>query len=343
MRRLRGAAGEIRSKDMVHFGIIGTGIIAKKHIAAIGQAEHASAEAVCDVNINAANQFAREHGVKKVYADYQELLSDPAVEAVSICTPSGTHGEIVKAAARAGKHILCEKPIETTKAKIDDLIAVVESSGVKMQCVYQRRFLDGPQKAKELLASGRMGRLLMASAYLKYYRTPEYYRSAGWRATWEYDGGGCLMNQGVHGIDLLTWLTGGIKRVRAITDTRFHHIPVEDSAAVIAEYQGGAIGVIEGSTCAQPGGATRIELHCENGSICFCDNKPLRVTIRGETVEAASGTVGTADGHALLLEDLVRSIETGTPPAIGPREARKAIDAILAIYQASRENREILL
>lgn len=328
---------------MVHFGIIGTGIIAKKHIAAIGQVGHASAEAVCDVNIGAANQFAQEHDIKKVYGDYQDLLSDPSIEAVSICTPSGTHGEIVKAAARAGKHILCEKPIETTKEKIDDLIAVVENSGVKMQCVYQRRFLDGPQKAKELLDSGKMGRVLMASAYLKYYRTPEYYKSAGWRATWEYDGGGCLMNQGVHGIDLLTWLTGGIKRVRAITDTRFHSIPVEDSAAVIVEYHGGAIGVIEGSTCVQPGEATRIELHCENGSICFCDNKPLHVTIHGETMDIAPGTAGAADGHVLLLENLVHSIEANAMPAIGPREARKAIDAILAIYQASREAREILL
>lgn len=328
---------------MVRFGIIGAGVISKKHAEGIAKVPNAEIAAVCDIIQEKADAFAQKYNVKKVYTDYHQLLQDPDIDAVSICTPSGLHGEMVIAAARAGKHILCEKPIEITREKIDQMIAEVEKSNVKVGCVFQRRFQEWPKRAKAALESGEFGRVLMASAYLKYYRTPEYYKSAGWRATWEYDGGGCLMNQGVHGIDLLTWLTGGIKRVRAITDTRFHNIPVEDSAAVIAEYQGGAIGVIEGSTCVQPGEATRIELHCENGSICFCDNKPLRVTIHGETVDVASGTAGTSDGHALLLEDLVRSIESDTQPAIGPREARKAIDAILAIYQASREAREILL
>lgn len=340
---------------MVRFGIIGAGVISKKHAEGIEKVPNAEIAAVCDIIQEKADAFAQKYKVKKVYTDYRQLLQDPDIDAVSICTPSGLHGEMVIAAARAGKHVLCEKPIEITREKIDQMIAEVEKSDVKVGCVFQRRFQEWPKRTKAALESGEFGRVLMASAYLKYYRTPEYYKSAGWRATWEYDGGGCLMNQGVHGIDLISWLMGGMKRVTAITRTQLHDIPVEDAAVAVAEYNNGAIGVIEASTCVNPAQSTRFEIHCEKGSICFDDEGLIRWYLNGKEykdefqVEDISlapkddpGNI-SADGHCLLIADLAASIENDTQPAITPREGRKAVDAILAIYQSSAENREILL
>ena len=338
---------------MVNFAIIGTGVISAQHAMAIANTENATLVAVCDMNRERAAAFAAEHGVSKVYTDYHEALADPEIDAVSICTPSGTHGKICMDAAKAGKHILCEKPIETKADKIDALIEEVEKHGVKMECVYQRRYEETSVKVKKALESGEFGKVLMASAYLKYFRSADYYKSASWRATWEFDGGGCLMNQGIHGIDLISWLMGGVKKISAMTRTQLHNIEVEDAAAAVVEYNNGAIGVIEGSTCAQPAQNTRFEIHCEKGSICFGDKGIKSWYLNGEELAKPEENVqavanddpvkNLSDKHRALVEDLVRAIETDTEPAIGPREARHAVDTILAIYKSSREGVEVLL
>ena len=339
---------------MINFGIIGTGVIAKQHVLGVRANKNANLAAVCDIDGEVVNKFAAEYGVDKVYTDYHALLADPEIDAVCICTPSGMHGQMCIDAARAGKHILCEKPIEITTEKLDQLVEEVEKSGVKMVCVFQRRFAPIPVKVKAALDSGVFGKVLMASAYAKYYRTPEYYASAGWRATWELDGGGALMNQGVHGIDLISWLMGGVKKVSAITRTQFHNIPVEDAAMAAVEYNNGAIGVIEGSTCAKPAQTTRFEIYCENGSIIFDDKAIRSWFLNGEQMIEGTGIsakdVGNDDptrvldnAHGYLVRDLIEAIETNTMPSIGPREGRKAVDTILAIYKSSKEGKEILL
>lgn len=337
---------------MVNFAIIGTGVIAQQHVLGIRSTVSAELVAVCDMSQERASAFAAKHKIKKVYTDYHVLLSDPGVDAVCICTPSGTHGQICMDAARAGKHILCEKPIETKSDKLDDLIAEVEKHNVKMACVFQRRYEDIPKQVKAALDSGEFGKVLMASAYLKYYRSPDYYKSAGWRATWEFDGGGCLMNQGIHGIDLISWLMGGVKKVNAITKTQLHNIEVEDTAVAVVEYNNGAIGVIEGATCVQPAGQSRFEIHCENGSIVFSDAGILQWHLNGEDIPftVTETTIANDDptkvlqnNHGILVAELVHAIKTDAQPSIGPREARKAVDTILAIYRSSKEGKEILL
>ncbi len=340
---------------MVRFGIIGAGVISASHAQGITATPNAQIGAVCDIIEEKAVALAEKYGVDKIYTDYHELLKDPDIDAVSVCVPSGMHGEIVMAAARAGKHILCEKPVEITKEKIDEMIRVVESTNVKVQCVFQRRIRSTSQKVKAALDSGVFGKVLMASAYLKYYRTAEYYQSAGWRATWEYDGGGCLMNQGVHGIDLISWLMGGIKRVSAVTRTQIHDIPVEDAAVAVVEYENGAIGVIEGSTCVKPAQSTRFEISCENGSIIFDDGGIKQWYLNGEdvpvenlTTEAAVGvnddpTKVLTNDHGVLVGHLVKCIEEGTEPSIPLSDARRSVEAILAIYQSSREGRPVEL
>ena len=340
---------------MVNFAIIGTGFIAAQHANAIKENPNATLVAVCDMNKERAAAFAADEGIEKVFTDYNVLLQDPDIHAVSICTPSGTHGAISTAAANAGKHILCEKPIETKAEKINALIAAVEANNVKMECVYQRRYDPVCLKVKAALDSGIFGKVLMASAYLKYFRSVDYYKSSAWRATWEFDGGGCLMNQGIHGIDLISWLMGGVKKVNAITRTQLHSIEVEDAAVAAVEYSNGAIGIIEGSTCANPAQITRFEIYCEKGSIIFGDQGISQWYLDGqhisEEVTVASDVLGNDDpsagmannSHGPLVDELVDSILNDREPAHGPREARKAVDTILAIYQSSREGKEIVL
>lgn len=340
---------------MIRFAIIGTGNIADQHALGVIGCKKAELVAVCDMNQERAKAFADKYGITKIYADSNDLLADPDVDAVCICTPSGTHGVLSIAAAKAGKHILCEKPIEIKADKIDALVAEVEKNNVKMQCVYQSRFDPIALKAKAALDSGEFGKVLMASVYMKYYRSTDYYKSAGWRATWDYDGGGCLMNQGVHGIDLLCWFMGGVKKVNAITRTVLHNIEVEDAAVAAVEFENGAVGVIEGSTCVVPAQSRRFEIHCENGSMIFDETGIIKWYLNGEAyhfegMEAHDAGIVNDDPlknlsnkHGHLVDELVECIENDTEPSIGPREARKAVDTILAIYKSSREGKEVLV
>lgn len=341
-----------KSNKKIGFAIIGTGGIARQHALAIQENAFSEIVAVCNIHIKKAQDFGREFGVTKIYSDYRDVMNDSNVDAVAICTPSGLHGEICIAAAKAGKHILCEKPIEIKKEKLDALIKTVEDSHVKMECIYQTRFAPLSIKMKEALESGVFGKVLMASVYLKYYRTPEYYQSADWRATWEYDGGGCLMNQGIHGIDLINWLMGGVKRVSAFTKTQMHNIEVEDVAVAAVEFKNGALGVIEGSVCCKPAQNMRIEIYCENGSMCFHYPNLLKWNLNGEEKEYQINQEyisnddpmkNLCNQHGIQVDNLVKSILNDSKTTIEPREARKAVDIILAIYESSREKKEICL
>ena len=201
-----------------------------------------------------ADAYAAEHGVPHVYYDYHDVLADPAVDIVCVCVPSGTHGEVCKAAAEAGKAIVCEKPMEITPEKIADVIGVVERTHAKMQCIFQRRMMPVAIAVKQAVAEGRFGRICLAGADLKYYRDQAYYNSAGWRGTWEQDGGGALMNQGVHGIDLILWMLGDeVSTLYGRAETLARDIPVEDTAAAVLNMKHGGICVIQGCTTAYPG------------------------------------------------------------------------------------------
>lgn len=340
---------------MVRFGIVGAGVISDCHAEGITTTPGAELVAVCDIIREKAEALAKKYNARKIYTDYNEMLRDPEIDAVSVCVPSGTHGEVVIAAARAGKHVFCEKPIEVTEEKMDEMIRVVESTDVKVQCVFQLRIRKASQKVKAALDSGIFGKVLMASAYLKYYRSPEYYKSAGWRATWEYDGGGCLMNQGIHGVDLIAWLMGGIKKITAFTRTQLHDIAVEDAAVAAVEYANGAVGIIEGSTCCQPAQSPRFEIYCEKGSIIFDSETISQWYLNGENQSCGSEdtkasavanddpTKVLTNEHGILVKDLVDCIENDTAPSISLRDAKSSVDAILAIYRSSKEGKIIKL
>ncbi len=341
------------------FGILGCGVIAPTHREAIEACGEAYVAAVCDVEKAKAVAFAEASGNPRVYTDHEDLIRDPEVDAVCICTPSGIHGDGVIAAAEAGKHAFCEKPLDISSVRMGGMIEACRTAGVKLGCVFQSRTQPEMIRIREAVAGGRLGPMTLADAYLKSYRSQEYYRSAGWRGTWSLDGGGALMNQGVHGVDLVQWLMNDeVVRVFARSDHKVRDIEVEDTSVACVEYAGGAYGVIEGTTSCNPGEDRRIELHGKYGSILIRGNNITRWATTseedGRAVEidpgtseteaegvAADHTALTSTGHVWLIEDMVRAVKDDRDPFITGESARKAVDLILAIYASSRTGTDV--
>lgn len=337
----------------MRFGIIGCGVISATHGNAIAATPGATIAAACDILPAALSKFAATYSVPKTFSDYHEMLAQKDIDAICVCTPSGLHGEMAIAAAKAGKHLIVEKPIEITKAKLDALLLEIKKSGVKMASIFQRRMSPAAAQIKKAIEDGTFGRMVLADATMKYYRSPEYYKSADWRATWEMDGGGALMNQGVHGIDMVQWLMGGVKRVTARCATLARDIKVEDTAVAILEFKNGALGVLQGATTVHPAQETKIEVHGDKGSACLTENSITRWEIMGEKDKSAQFAAGlkaggSADptaisyaGHAAIVADLMGAVKENRDPFITGEAGRKAVDIILAIYESSKTGRPV--
>ena len=245
----------------VGFGIIGCGNIGPIHADAIAQVKGARLAAVSDVVEKSAQALAGKYGAE-AYTDYRKLLDRKDVDAVCLCVPSGMRVEIGSQCAAAGKHILAEKPIEITTQRIDKLIAAADKAKVKLGCVFQMRFAEGSGLIRRAIEEGRFGRLVLGDAYVKWYRSQEYYDKGAWRGTRKFDGGGAMINQAIHQIDLLVWFMGNPRTVKAETRLMAHErIEVEDLAVAMIEFESGALGVIEGSTAIWPGHPARVEVH----------------------------------------------------------------------------------
>ncbi|HWA87691.1 MAG TPA: Gfo/Idh/MocA family oxidoreductase, partial [Opitutus sp.] len=273
------------------------------------------------------------------------------VDVVCVATPSGRHRDIALPALRAGKHVLCEKPLEITTGRVDEVIAAAERAGRILAGVFQQRFGFGAQRLKQAVESGRFGKLALGSAYVKWWRDRDYYGGSGWKGTAALDGGGALMNQGIHAVDLLQWLAGMPTSVVAQTRTRVHAIETEDTAVALLDFAGGALGVIEAGTSCYPGSSLRIELTgergtavLENGSIIdwrFADERPEDAEVRApRAAETGSGAadpkaIGT-EGHRRVVADLVDAIREGRAPSVPGREARNAVAIIEAVYRSQR-------
>lgn len=336
----------------IRFAIIGAGVIGPMHAKVITDNPRAELVAVCDIIPERAKALGDKYGVP-YYEDYHEVLALADVDVVNICVPSGIHGEIAVAAAEAGKHVLCEKPLEITREKMDEMIAACDKAGVKLGCVFQRRAVALSQGVKRVIEEGHLGKLVLGDAYLKYYRDQKYYDSAGWRGTWELDGGGALMNQGVHGIDLIQWLMGDVESVYARAGALVRDIEVEDTAVISVRYKNGALGVIQGTTSVYPGYDTRFEIHGEKGSIIFGDQGIVSWEFldadvpRPQESESVGGSSDPASiaslGHYLIVDDMISAILENREPMINGREARRSVDLILAIYESARTNREVIV
>ena len=337
-----------KADDRIGWGIVGCGVIAPTHAGAIQDSGTARLVACCDIVPGKAKDFAGKYGAARAYDSMAAMLKDPDIQAVSICTPSGLHSQCCIAAAEAGKHILCEKPLDVTLEAIDLAIAACDAYGVKLSGVFQRRTYASSQKVREAVRTGKLGKLVIGDAYQKYFRSHEYYASGAWRATWDLDGGGALMNQGVHGIDLLLYLMGDVKRLSAYARRLVRNIEVEDTAVAILEFVNGAVGVIEGTTSVTPGYGCKLEISGDKGTIVLDESTISKWDIPGEESEAEAAPAGrgtaadptavTATGHTAHVRDLCGAIRENREPAIPGREARRAVEVIKAIYRSSRAN-----
>ncbi len=342
------------------FGIIGCGMIANFHAKAIAELRDAKLVACFDMFPAAADKLAAATGCQ-AYHDLVAMLADPKVEVVTICTPSGLHMEPAVASAQAGKHVIVEKPLEVTLSRCDRIIEACEKAGVKLATIFPSRFHESSQLMKQAVDKGRFGRLTMGDAYVKWFRTQQYYDSGAWRGTWKLDGGGALMNQAIHSIDLLTWLMGPVAEINAVTARLAHErIEVEDVATATVRFANGALGVIEATTAAFPGFLKRVEIHGSEGSAVLEEEdikswefaKPtkqdaaLLARMQGKTKTGGGAADPAAighHGHMLLFKDAVQAIRKGTKPAIDGQEGRRSVEIILAIYKAAEIGKRVNL
>jgi len=342
------------------FGIIGCGMIANFHAKAIADVKGAKLVACYDTFPAAADKIAAAYGCK-AYHKLEDMLADPAVNAVTIGTPSGAHMEPAVMAAKAGKHVVVEKPLEITLKRCDAIIDACDKAGVKLATIFPARFHDSSREMKKAVEGNRFGKLTMGDAYVKWFRTQQYYDGGKWRGTWELDGGGALMNQAIHSVDLLAWLMGPVEEIRAQWGTLAHErIAVEDTAVATLRFANGALGVIEATTAAYPGYLKRIELHGSEGSACMEEedlvkwdfakpNKRDQKVV--ESMQSKKSTGGGAGdptaighhGHALQFQDLYDAVKKNRAPAVDGREGRRSVEIILAIYKAAESGKPVTL
>ncbi|MDE0826495.1 MAG: Gfo/Idh/MocA family oxidoreductase [Akkermansiaceae bacterium] len=336
------------------FGIIGAGMIGHFHAKAITAMTGGELQSVFDLRQKAADKLASEYGAKG-YSNIEEFLADPELEIVTIGTPSGAHLDPALASLNAGKHVICEKPLEITLERIDQITAAAAANKVTVAAVLNRRFHPGMDAFKKAADEGRFGKLTSASCYVKWYRDQAYYDSAAWRGTWALDGGGALMNQSIHTIDALIYLAGPVKSVQANTACLAHtDIEVEDIAVAIVEFENGARGVIEGSTCtwSKDGHPARVQLAGTEGSVFladetfelwdFMEEKPEDAEIKSTLMKGQEAGLGANDPSAINFyqhqrnfEEVVQAIAEGREPTTSAAEARKPVAVIRAIYDSA--------
>lgn len=341
-----------------NFGIIGLGMIAEFHAKAIEAMHEGTLVACYSRSSGKANEFGKRFACTP-YTSLEEFLAHDGLDIVTICTPSGVHLEPALQAIEAGKHIIVEKPLEVSLERCDAMIEAADIKGVRLAGIFPSRYHEVAPVVKKAIDDGRFGRLTMGDAYVKWYRTQEYYDNGGWRGTWKYDGGGALMNQSIHAIDLLQWFMGPVASVQAETTTLIHQrIEVEDTAVAVLRFTNGALGVIEGSTSVFPGFMKRIEISGGGGSVVleeediklwqFAEESDADLEIRSRFQSKTGSGGGVSDpkaigfhGHQHQFEDFCRSLSQGTAPLVDGREARKSVEIILAIYASAQSGTRI--
>ena len=341
-----------------NFGIIGAGLIADFHARAIEDIDNAKLAGFFDIIGERSKKTAEEFSVT-AFESLDEMLADDRIDVVSIATASGAHLNPVLAAAKAGKHVLCEKPLEVTLERIDAMIEAHAKSGTVLGGIFQYRFDDAVAPLKEAIDSGRFGKITYAGVYVPWWRSDEYYQNS-WHGTWKLDGGGALMNQSIHMVDLLCYLVGPIDSVQAFVATLGHpQIEAEDTATAVVRFAGGALGVIYGTTASYPGRFRRFEISGTKGTVVyledsfttwqFAEERPEDKEIRRQfgKVKEMGGVADPAaisyENHRRNFKTFIDSLESGQDFFIDGNEARKAVEVILAIYKSAKEHKAVKL
>lgn len=347
---------------MLGFAIVGCGMISRFHVKALADVAEARLVALVSRNVANARKLAEScHGSVDSYDDLSSVLRRDDVHAVIIATPSGAHLEPAVAAAAAGKHVVVEKPLEITTERCDRIIAACARSGVQLCTIFPSRFADANQALKRAVDGGRFGRLTLGETTCKWWRPQSYYDEGGWKGTQTLDGGGALMNQAIHNVDLLLWMMGTPTHVTGYTATLAHErIEVEDTAVACLRFANGALGVIQATTSVFPGYPKTIAIHGDKGSAVIEQEDVLRWDFTPVTPEDAevklrfaqrTGASGGASNpaaishvyHARQLHDFVRAIATKTQPLVDGSEGRKAVEVITAIYRSAESGKTIAI
>jgi UDP-N-acetyl-2-amino-2-deoxyglucuronate dehydrogenase len=347
---------------MLGFAIVGCGMIARFHGRALADVPGARLVALVSRKAENAKRLAESLEINcAIHTDLRPVLARPDVDVVIITTPSGAHLEPAVAAAEAGKHVVVEKPLEITLERCDRIIDACDRHGVKLCTIFPSRFGDANQVLKAAVVAGRFGRLTLAETTCKWWRPQSYYDEGGWKGTQALDGGGALMNQAIHNVDLLSWMMGPVTHLSGFTATLAHErIEVEDTAVACLRFANGALGIIEATTSVHPGLPKTIAIHGDRGTAVIEQDDVLRWDLTPELPEdrlvkerfaqksgASGGSSNPAAishvGHARQLTDFVQAIETGKPPAVDGREGRKAVEIILAVYRSAQTGKTVEL
>ncbi|RYZ47687.1 MAG: Gfo/Idh/MocA family oxidoreductase [Sphingobacteriales bacterium] len=342
------------------FAIIGAGTISDIHARAIQAIPNARLIGVYTPNKEKSLVFAAKYNCES-YDSLAAMLLVADIDVVCICTPSGVHLDPVLESVKAGKHCVIEKPLEVTLERCDRIIEAANTSGVKTAVIFPSRFYAASQQIKLALEEHRFGNLAFGDAYVKWSRSEAYYQSAAWRGTWKLDGGGALMNQGIHSVDLLQWYMGDVVSVQAVmTNIKHTSIEVEDTVVATLEFANGALGVIQCSTAVFPGSLKRIEIMGSSGTAIleesnlikwhFQQPQPEDDAIVGEMSSGKvshGGVSNPADisfyGHQKQLEDMIHAIQNDSKPVIDAVEGRKSVAIVLAIYESAKTGKKVQL
>jgi UDP-N-acetyl-2-amino-2-deoxyglucuronate dehydrogenase len=323
--------------------VIGAGNISATHVRALAGIAGVTLAGVYGPRLERAQAVA-DIGGGRGYDSLERMFAAESPDMVIVGTPSGLHGEHAAAAVRHGIHVLVEKPLEITVARVDALIAHASERGVRLGVVFQDRVKPGVRALKAAVDAEPFGRVALIRAQVPWWRPPEYYRDSRWRGTWALDGGGALMNQGIHTVDLLLWLCGPVTRVSGKAVTRCHDIEVEDTAVAILEFASGAIGTLEATTCACPGRPRRIEISGAAGTAILDGDRfapDAQPAADAPPQNVASPVVSDVSPHRDVIADFIEACRRRRPPVCGGLDGRRSVQLIEAIYASSRLGRPI--
>lgn len=353
----------------IGFAIIGTGSIGQVHAKSISGIEGAHVAVGCSIIPQEAKQFAEQNN-SDWCEDFHEAIHRDDVQVVSICTPSALHLDPALAAFKAGKHVLVEKPMEITLEKADQMIEAADKYNCKLSVIFQSRFNPDMQWMKKMVDEGKLGKITMGEASLKWYRSAEYYKTGGWRGTWAMDGGGAVMNQGIHWVDLLQWMMGPVDTVYANCGTLIHDIEVEDTAIASVKFKNGALATIQVATSVFPGMTDRLEISGNKGTL-YMETQKLRAKYFADEDGADVGFYGNkfedaceiaakvkipgsedydlhindakSDGHNIQIKNFVECVRDDKQPFIDGPEGRKSLALICAIYESAKTGKVVKL
>lgn len=340
--------------EVVRFGLVGTGVAGETHARELKRVEGARLEAVLGRDATRTSAFAARLDIPRSFARYIDLLADPAIDAVIIATPNGQHLDYAVQAARAGKHVVVEKPLEITEQRAQTIVDACREAGRRLFVIYQRRYSQAARQALSDIDAGRLGDIVLVNIVDNEFRTPSYYARDAWRGTWAEEGGGCVMTQSTHMLDLAQHLVGPIVRVFAQTRTAYHAIETEDVAVAALTFACGALGTFSSSTAAFPGQRHLLMISGTRGSIILNaehDQIVFRRTVEDATATAIPPDFSFADpteprdypteGQRRQLQAIVDEIRGVGSLAVSNEPGLWATRVIDAIYHSAREGRSI--